>query len=400
MSVWTDLYRGETEFDFVGRRRRYFILSGVLLAVSILSLFFRGLDGSIDRIDFTGGAIVEAPNLSGAAVSDYRDGLSQIGLAGARVQLRTESDGSQTISVQTEALDVAMRDKLVATVAQVAGENPNDLSVSNTGPTFGSEITRRAIEALVIFLLVVALFITWRFEWKMSAAALAALFHDLIITAGVYSIVGFQVTPATVIAILTILGYSLYDTVVVFDKITENVHELGSRQTFTDIANLSMNQVLMRSLNTSLTSLLPIGSLLFVGSYLLGAATLREFALALFIGIAAGTYSSIFIATPLLSEWKEREPQWQRMQRRAERRTGDVKVATAGAPLTASAKGSNKPSGKGNGKSSAETGAKTIRDTGAKTGAKTSAKGSSPGTSRKQTSGAKPRPPKRRGKRR
>jgi preprotein translocase subunit SecF len=233
------------------------------------------------------------------------------------------------VVVQTEALDVADRDELVATVALVAGVDPNDTSVEAVGPTFGSEITRRAIEALVIFLVVVTLFITWRFEWKMAIAALAALFHDLIITAGIYSIVGFEVTPATVIAILTILGYSLYDTVVVFDKITENVHELGSRHTFTEIANLSMNQVLMRSLNTSATSLLPIGSLLLVGSYLLGAATLREFALALFIGIAAGTYSSIFVATPLLAEWKEREPEWQRMQRRVARRSGETVLTAA-----------------------------------------------------------------------
>jgi preprotein translocase subunit SecF len=326
MSVWSDLYRGDTEFDFVRNRRRFFIISGVLILVSIISLFTRGLDGSVD---FTGGAIVEAPNHSGQDVGAYRANLADIGLAGARVQIRTEPDGSETVVVQTEALDVDMRDQLVAQVAEISGDDPNDLSIEAVGPTFGSEITRRAIEALVIFLLVVALFITWTFEWKMAAAALTALFHDLIITAGVYSIVGFQVTPATVIAILTILGYSLYDTVVVFDKITENVHELGNRHTFTEIANLSMNQVLMRSLNTSLTSLLPIGSLLFVGSYLLGAATLREFALALFIGIAAGTYSSIFVATPLLTEWKETEPQWQRMQRRASRRTSGIQLNEA-----------------------------------------------------------------------
>jgi preprotein translocase subunit SecF len=326
MSIWTDLYRGETEFDFMRNRRRFFLISGILILVSVVSLFTRGLDGSID---FTGGAIVEAPSHSGASVADYRDNLATIGQEGARVQIRTEPDGSQTVVVQTAALDVEHRNQLVDKIAEISGDNPNDLSIEATGPTFGSEITRRAIEALVIFLLVVALFITWRFEWKMSAAALTALFHDLIITAGVYSIVGFQVTPATVIAILTILGYSLYDTVVVFDKITENVHELGSRHTFTEIANLSMNQVLMRSLNTSLTSLLPIGSLLFVGSYLLGAATLREFALALFIGIAAGTYSSIFVATPLLTEWKEMEPQWQRMQRRSTRRTKGVQLTDA-----------------------------------------------------------------------
>jgi preprotein translocase subunit SecF len=166
----------------------------------------------------------------------------------------------------------------------------------------------------------------------MAIAALAALTHDVIITAGIYSLLGFHVTPATVIAILTILGYSLYDTVVVFDKIQENTAELYGRYTYAEIANLSLNQVLMRSINTSFTSLLPIGSLLFVGSYLLGAATLREFALALFIGVSIGTYSSIFIATPLLTLWKEREPEWQRMQRRKVRKdpTGDSVTVSAG----------------------------------------------------------------------
>ena len=333
MSLWRNLYRGETEFDFVRHRRRFFVISAIAVGISLLSLLVRGLDGSVD---FTGGAIVEAPNVSAENVAGYRAGLSEIGQDGARVQLRTEPDGSETVIVQTEPLQVEERNELVGTVAQVAGVDPNDTSIESVGPTFGTEITRRAIEALVIFLVVVTLFITWRFEWKMAVGALTALFHDLAITAGIYSIIGFEVTPSTVIAILTILGYSLYDTVVVFDKITENVHDLGTRHTFTEISNLSMNQVLMRSLNTSLTSLLPIGSLLFVGSYLLGAATLREFALALFIGIAAGTYSSIFVATPLLTEWKEREPQWQRMQRRVARRSGET-VLTAAEVATAMA---------------------------------------------------------------
>ena len=333
MSLWRDLSRGDTDFDFVRHRRRFFIISAIVIGVSLFSLLFRGLDGSVD---FTGGTIVEAPNESAEDVAGYRTDLSAIGQDGARVQMRTEPDGSETVIVQTEALSVDRRDELVETVAATAAVSPNDTSIDAVGPTFGSEITRRAIEALVIFLIVVTLFITWRFEWKMAIGALTALFHDLLITAGVYSIVGFEVTPSTVIAILTILGYSLYDTVVVFDKITENVHELGNRHTFTEIANLSMNQVLMRSLNTSLTSLLPIGSLLLIGSYLLGAATLREFALALFIGIAAGTYSSIFVASPLLTEWKEREPEWQRMQRRVARRSGET-VLTASEAATAMA---------------------------------------------------------------
>lgn len=365
MNVWSKLYRGETEFDFVRHRRRTFAISGVLIAISILSLAFRGLHGSVD---FTGGTIVDAPNESAVSVGTYRDALGAIGQDGARVQIRTETDGTQTVVVHTEALSVSNRDALVDAIAETAGINPDGTTVNAVGPTFGSEITRRAIEALIIFLLVVAAFISWRFEWKMAGAALAALFHDLVITAGIYSIVGFEVTPATVIAVLTILGYSLYDTVVVFDKITENVHDLGGRNTFTEIANLSMNQVLMRSINTSATSLLPIGSLLVLGSYLLGAATLREFALALFIGIAAGTYSSIFVATPLLTDWKEREPDWQRVQRRVARRSGQTVVAKPDpVPAAASAATPAAPS---------------------------------PVAEEKRSSGAAPRAPKRRRKRR
>ena len=322
MSLVTRLYRGETTFDFISQRKRWFIFSAVLLIISLLSLVIRGLDGSVD---FTGGTIVEAENTTSVEIGAVRDALSAIGQDGARVQLT----GGGAIIVQTESLSAGAQDQLVATVAEVAGVSPNATNVDAVGPTFGDEVTRRAIQALVIFLIVVALFITWRFEWKMALAALAALFHDLLITAGIYSIVGFEVTPATVIAVLTILGYSLYDTVVVFDKITENVNDLSSRNTFSEIANLSMNQVLMRSINTSLTTLLPIGSLLFIGSYILGATTLREFALALFIGVAAGTYSSIFVATPLLAMWKETEPEWQRMQRRAARRMGDGDVSVA-----------------------------------------------------------------------
>ncbi len=322
-----ELYRGETTFDFIRQRGRWFALSAVLLVVSILSLLVLRLDGSVD---FTGGTIVDTPNATGVGVADVRDALSAIGQDGARVQLTGEGAAGR-ILVQTEALEPAAQDELVAAIAAVVGVGVDDTNVDAVGPTFGAEITRRAVEALVIFLIVVAIFITWRFEWKMAFAALAALVHDLLITAGIYSIVGFEVTPATVIAVLTILGYSLYDTVVVFDKITENVRDLFNRNTFTEIANLSMNQVLMRSINTSLTTLLPIGSLLAVGSYLLGAATLREFALALFIGVAAGTYSSIFVATPVLVLWKEREPEWQRMQRRAARRSGaDPVVVSVG----------------------------------------------------------------------
>lgn len=318
MSIFTRLYRGDTQFDFVGASKRTLIVSAVLIVLSLVALIVRPLNLSID---FTGGTVIVVTNESGASVEDVRSALRDVGEGSARVQL-TGEDG-EGILIQTEALDAAEQDELIVAVADVAGASIDEVSVDAVGPTFGEEVTRRAIEALVIFLLVVSLFITWRFEWKMAVAALAALFHDLIITAGIYAVIGFPVSPATVIAILTILGYSLYDTVVVFDKVTENVRELHNRATYTEIVNISLNQVLMRSINTSLTSLLPIGSLLFVGSFALGADTLREFALALFIGITLGTYSSIFVAAPILARLKETEPEWERARRRAARRRGE-----------------------------------------------------------------------------
>ncbi len=317
MTTFQRLYRGETSIDFMAMRKRFFTISGAIVVIAILSLAIFGLQLGID---FTGGTVIDAENPAGLTVAEYRSDLGTIGLDGARVQLTNEGE---RVQITTVSLSVDEQDELVSLVANSAGVTVDETNIDAVGPTFGSEITRRAIEALVIFLLVVAAFISWRFEWKMAGAALVALFHDLLLTAGIYSLFQIEVTPSTVIAVLTILGYSLYDTVVVFDKVGENVQELGAKHTYTEIANLSMNQVLMRSINTSLTSLLPVGSILFVGSFLLGATTLREFALALFIGIAAGTYSSIFVATPLLATWKETEPEWQRMQRRAARRSED-----------------------------------------------------------------------------
>ncbi|MGB5533256.1 MAG: protein translocase subunit SecF [Acidimicrobiia bacterium] len=316
MSVLTRIYRGETHFDFVGIARRTLLVSLALVVLSLLLLLVRPLNLSID---FTGGVIVTVENQADASVGDVRDALTAVGEGGARVQLT----GEGFILIQTEALDAQAQDELVVVAADVSGVSINEVTIDAVGPTFGEEVTRAAIEALVVFLLIVALFITWRFEWKMAVAALAALFHDLIITAGLFSAFGFVVTPATVIALLTILGYSLYDTVVVFDKVNENVELMHDKYTYTEIVNTSMNQVLMRSINTSLTSLIPVGSLLFVGSFAFGAETLREFALALFIGIALGTYSSIFVAAPLLAIWKEREPDWQTASKRAERRRRD-----------------------------------------------------------------------------
>jgi preprotein translocase subunit SecF len=336
VSLLRRLYRSETAFDFVGNRRRWLLISSILVLVSLGSLAIRQLNLSVD---FEGGTVVEVENPSGAGVSDVRDALSSIGRAGDTVQL---VGGGTGIRVQTPDLDTRQEDEVIAAVAGVAGVEVNDASVESVGPTFGAQVAESALRALIVFMIVIALFISFRFEWRMSAAALTAVIHDLIVTAGVYSLVGFEVTPATVVAVLTILGYSLYDSVVVFDKVLEEIDYYGDDKRIGDIVNLSMNLVLMRSINTSLTSLLPVGSLLFVGSYLLGAATLREFALALFVGIAIGTYSSIFVAAPLIAVWKGAEERWRRVDRKLARKAGDeaeaaVAAATAGAMAAARA---------------------------------------------------------------
>ena len=324
MSRFSTLYRGETQIDFVGQAKRWFTVSATVLAVCVLSLAIRNLNLSLD---FTGGIAIESPNPAGADIGEIRDALGAQGDT-ARIQL---IDDGAAVRLQTEALDLDDERQLVRDLLAVTGSTIEATDVDSVGPTFGRQIAQRAVQALLVFLGVVVIFISIRFEWKMAVGALAALFHDLLITFGAYSVLGFEVTPATVVAVLTILGYSLYDTVVVFDKISENVTEDQDRSTYSSLVNRSMNQVLMRSINTSLTSLLPVGSLLFIGSLLLGAGTLREFALALFVGIAAGTYSSIFVASPVLALWKEREDEWSRRRYRAgkkEARKAEVSAAT------------------------------------------------------------------------
>lgn len=330
MNTLKVMYRGQTRFDFIAISKTTLKVSLALVILSLVVMIARPFNLSID---FTGGVLVTVEDKANATVDEVRADLREVGFADARVQLTGNEDES-FVQVQTEELDPDSQDNLVSAVAAAAGADVNDVNVDAVGPTFGAEVTRRSIEALAVFLVVVSLFIAWRFEWKMALAALAALFHDLIIAGGIYAAIGFVVTPSTIIAVLTILGYSLYDTVVVFDKVTENVEGADAKTTYSSIINLSMNQVLMRSINTSLTSLLPVGSLLLVGFLAIGAETLREFALALFIGIALGTYSSLFVAAPLLSRWKEREPNWERHRRKAEKADGDDHelIATEVAP--------------------------------------------------------------------
>jgi preprotein translocase subunit SecF len=304
MSRWSDLSRGETTIDFVGLRRRWFLFSAALIVVSLLSLGVRQLNFGLE---FEGGLAVQSPNPAGADIGDFREAISALGLPGARIQL---VDDGAAVLVQTGPLDAELEEDLIETITFLAGVSRLDTSLDAVGPTFGALVARQALIALGVFLACAVLFIAWRLQWKMGIVGVVALFHDMVITIGVYSLLQFPVTPATVVALLTILGYSLYDTVVVFDRVEEYTVEMQEDHTYTEIVNRSMNKVLIRSLLTSLTSLLPVGSLLFVGSILLGAASLKDFALALFVGMAAGTYSSIMIAGPLLAVWREGEPHW------------------------------------------------------------------------------------------
>lgn len=326
-SIWYRLYNGETAFNFIGRRRLWLIISGAIIAVGFLSLFTRGLNFGIE---FEGGTAweVEAP---GVTVAQARDTLRPVGLADAKIQIF----GGDRLKVQADLEGSSTEtEQVTATLAELADKPAAQVSVNEVGPTWGEEITDKARRALIFFFVAITLYITLRFEWKMALATLAALLHDILVTVGVYSLSGFEVTPATVIAGLTILGYSIYDGIVVFDKIEENTKGLAAsgRMTYGDMVNLSLNQVLMRSLNTSITALLPILSLLVVGGRLLGASTLEDFALALLVGLAASAYSSIFIASPLLAWLKEREPRYASIKQRAL-----AKGSGSGAPLTPAA---------------------------------------------------------------
>jgi preprotein translocase subunit SecF len=297
------LNRGETTIDFVGKRRRWFTISAFALVISLAALAILQLNLGIE---FVGGLGIQTPNPAGADVPELRSAMEDVGIEDSTIQLL---DDGAAARITTRELDTATENAAVDAIAETTGSDRNEISIEAVGPTFGALVARRALIALAVFLGAVILFISWRLEFKMAAAGIAALFHDLVITVGVYALTGFAVTPATVVAVLVVLGYSLYDTVVVFDKV-EELTESEDDKTYSEIVNEAMNSVLARSLATSLTSLLPVGSILFVGSFILGAPTLRDFALALFVGIAAGTYSSIFIAAPLLATWKEREPAW------------------------------------------------------------------------------------------
>jgi len=314
-------FRGQREFhlNIIGRRRWWFALSGLLLAASLIGLFARQLNLSID---FRGGAILEIPNEAGVSTDDVERTLAEIGHADAVVQ-----EVGENITVRTESLEEGELEEVLGVLADQAGVTTEQISVESIGPKWGQQISAKALQALIVFLIGVSIYIALRFEWKVAVASIAGLLHDLVITAGIYALTGREVTPETVIAILTILGYSLYDNVVIFDKIKENTESLSlvSRETYAGTVNLSLNQVLMRSLNTALATVFPIGALM-----LFGGETLRDFAFALLVGMIAGTYSSIFVAAPIIAILKEREPRLAQIRSRAERREAARPPAVSG----------------------------------------------------------------------
>ena len=329
-----DFYHERTNFDFTGRAWRWAILSGTVILIALIAIFTRGLNLGID---FEGGTSWQVPvRGKSASVTQVRDVIRPLGLSDAKV-LVLKGDSGTSVRVQSKDIQPNEEDAVTDALAKYGGVQRTDVSVSTVGPTFGDQVRNNAVKALIVFFGLIAVYLSIRFEWKMAGAAIVAVVHDIIITVGVYALTGFEVTPATVVAFLTILGFSLYDTVVVFDKVKENVATIGTVRgdSYSKMVNRSMNQVLMRSISTSFVAVLPVASLLFVGSGLFGALALRDFALALFVGLITGAYSSIFVATPLLAWWKEREPRNQALRERSEAqlaRTEASVEAPAGEP--------------------------------------------------------------------
>jgi preprotein translocase subunit SecF len=317
------LHRGETSIDFIGKRRRWYAFSGLLIIISAIALTTQGLHLGIE---FKGGSSYTV-NKSGATVELAQQAVDAAKIPGEPI---IQKIGSNKVRVQTGALSSVESDRVQDSLASAFGVSVNEIDTQIVGPSWGKEITRKAVYGLIGFLVVVMLYLAMAFEPKMAMAAILAVIHDVFITVGIYALVGFDVTPATVIGFLTILGYSLYDTVVVFDMIRQNTRTITStsKMTFSQAANLGVNQTLVRSINTSIIALLPVGSILFVGAGLLGAGTLKDLSLALFIGLAAGTYSSVFIAPPVLASLREREPAMQALAKRV--------AARGAAPVAAS----------------------------------------------------------------
>lgn len=314
------LYSGETSFNIIGNRKRWYAFSALFIAISFFALGAQGLKLGIE---FKGGAAFTV-NKATATVQEAREAVEGVDIPGEFI---VQKIGDSKVRIQTGALDPGQSQAVEAALISKFGVTAESIDTQLVGPSWGEEITKKALYGLIAFLLVIMLFLAMVFEPKMAAAAILAVVHDVFITVGIYALVGFDVTPATIIGFLTILGYSLYDTVVVFDKVRENTKSVAAngKVTFSQAANLAVNQTIVRSLNTSIIALIPVGSILFVGAGLLGAGTLKDLSLALFIGLAVGTYSSIFIAPPFLAQLREREPAMQALAKRvASRGSGNT----------------------------------------------------------------------------
>jgi preprotein translocase subunit SecF len=305
-SFFSRLYSGTGAFDVVGprSRRRLYVISAVIMVICVLSMIFRGFTPGID---FEGGTQVSIPASDTVTTSSVSDAFNAaLGQSPESVQ-KAGTGAAATIQVRTETLSHDDAAKLTESLASTFKINQSDVSSSDVSSTWGAEITRKMVIALIVFLVAVFIYIAIRFDREMSAAALVSLLFDVVATAGVYSLVGWEVTPATVIGLLTILGFSVYDTVVVFDKVEENTRSVfaSSRRTYSEQTNLAVNQTFMRSINTTVISVLPIIALIVIAVWMLGVGTLKDLALIQLVGVVVGTYSSIFLASPLLVTLKE-----------------------------------------------------------------------------------------------
>ena len=325
------IYRGEVSYNFLGRWKTWYAISAVLIIISIGAVAVRGLNLGIE---FRGGADFGIPSAT-CSVEEARS-VAEVETGGQAI---VTTAGSGTMRVQTEPLTPDESIVVAEALGAACGTAASDIRVQVVGPIWGAEITSKAIQGLLVFLALVTIFLAFYFEWRMAIAALIALIHDLIITVGVYALLGLEVTPATIIGVLTILAWSLYDTVVVFDKVKENTRNIAGQSvmTYEEAANLAVNQTVVRSINTSITSILPVLAIIIVGAGLLGAGTLLDLAVALAVGTAAGTYSSIFIATPVLSQMRSRQPEMKALAARvhARRKQASSQAAAKGSTAVA-----------------------------------------------------------------
>lgn len=310
-SMGARLYRGEVGYDFVAKRKIWYGISILITITAIVGLAVRGLNLGIE---FQGGAVFTTTQSSSVSVTHAQDVAEKLSGHDASVQKL----GNGGMRIQVSGIDTGTADKIHGSLAKDLHLPIDKIAADLVGPSWGQTIATKAWEGLAIFMILVVVYLAIAFEWRMALAALVALIHDLTITVGIYALVGFEVTEGTVIGLLTILGYSLYDTVVVFDGLKEASKDLKkqTRFTYSEIANRSLNGTLVRSINTTVVALLPVAGLLFIGGGFLGAGMLNDISLALFVGLAAGAYSSIFIATPLVADLKERDPAMQALKKR------------------------------------------------------------------------------------